>query len=136
MCTQIPDMLDIGGLTYSIEPLPTWPRHSVDQALNTGPDMPSEGFITTSCVRGVQCYWEIKNNELYLTKMEGMYRLRNEAAVFAGWFNGLILTREIERTAIQVESGLVKDITKQPNDFSLDDVPKFLRRQLKDHTLT
>lgn len=136
MCIQIPDTLDIGGFTYSIEPLPTWPRNSVDVVRNSTSDMPSERSITTAFVRGVQCYWEIKNNELYLTKMEGMYRLRNEAAVFAGWFNGLILTREIERIAIQVESGLVKDITKQPNNFSLDDVPKFLRRQLNGHTLT
>ena len=47
-------------------------------------------ILSTACWRGYNGSWSIRRGKLYLTKLEGRYRLEGEEALFADWFTGAL----------------------------------------------
>ncbi len=45
-------------------------------------------ILSTACWRGYIGSWSIRRGKLFLTKLEGRYRLEGKEAIFAEWFTG------------------------------------------------
>ncbi|MBT4361925.1 MAG: hypothetical protein HOD11_13255 [Candidatus Marinimicrobia bacterium] len=48
----------------------------------------TEIIFSTACWREYIGSWSIRRGKLYLTKLEGRYRLDGKEAIFADWFTG------------------------------------------------
>lgn len=48
----------------------------------------TEIIFSTACWREYIGYWSIRRGKLYLTKLEGRFRLDGKEAIFADWFTG------------------------------------------------
>lgn len=44
--------------------------------------------LSTACWRGYIGSWSIRRGKLYLTRLEGSFRLEGKDAIFADWFSG------------------------------------------------
>jgi hypothetical protein len=51
-------------------------------------DSKTEIIFSTACWREYVGSWSIRRGKLYLTKLEGRYRLEGKEAIFADWFTG------------------------------------------------
>ncbi len=49
---------------------------------------PSGMIFSTACWREYIGSWSIRRGKLYLTKLEGRFRLEGQEAIFADWFTG------------------------------------------------
>ncbi len=47
-------------------------------------------IFSTACWRGYIGSWSIRRGKLYLTRLEGRYRLEGKEALFADWFTGAL----------------------------------------------
>jgi len=84
MCDQMPDKLIINGNSISIAPLP------IKESENVIYTPVSTMTFSTAHQRGYVAFWEIIDQKLYLTKIEGCYQLKFDKPLFADWVTGQI----------------------------------------------
>ena len=53
-------------------------------------DSQTEIIFSTACWREYIGSWSIRRGKLYLTKLEGRFRLEGKEAIFADWFTGTL----------------------------------------------
>jgi len=104
MCSQLPDELILMGRKVLIEPLPIMENEAI--ASDPEKAMP----ITTGHIRGYVAYWELIDNQLYLNRLKGSYRIESNKPVFADWISAIIspaVGTYGEHFEINVENGQV-----------------------------
>lgn len=99
--TQVPDYLIYEGDTVPIKSSPL--QSYIDKYPNLYPIFEQFEIKTTNCFRGYIAYWELKNDSLFLIKIQGdtseiplsfiFDKERKQEKIFADWFDGSILAQ-------------------------------------------
>lgn len=109
MCIELPDELILDGQNFFITPLPI--VENEDIISTPAQAMPA----TTAHVRGYVAHWEVLDQKLYLTQIEGSYQLKRNELIFADWVSGFLRPAAGsygENFEISVENGKVTDLKR------------------------
>ncbi|MCQ2093255.1 MAG: hypothetical protein MJY85_11325 [Fibrobacter sp.] len=95
MTAQIHERLILNGKSMTMACSPAIPK-KVDVVTLSNNELRAEiaarkvsSFVESSaCWRGYIGTWEIKDNMLFLNKLEGRYKLISPTPIFASWFTG------------------------------------------------
>jgi len=96
MTAQIPELLILDGEEVSMAFCPNFPiNHPRILPADTSsipPELELKGMIVngTACWRGYQGTWEIRNNQLYLLSLFGMWQISAGEPLKAEWFSGVL----------------------------------------------
>ncbi len=95
MTAQVHEKIRYQGKRMRLASCPHFPedhqriRHSSEKEVdNLAKDNKTEIIFSTACWREYIGSWSIRRGKLYLTKLEGRFRLEGNDALFADWFTG------------------------------------------------
>ena len=95
MTAQVHEKIRYQGKRMRLASCPHFPedhpriRHSSEKEVdNLAKDNKTEIIFSTACWREYIGSWSIRQGKLYLTKIEGCFRLEGKDALFADWFTG------------------------------------------------
>ncbi len=69
-------------------------------------------YLSTACWRNYIATWEIRNNQLMLVRLEGIYKFADEKPLVADWFTGEFELPQGELIDCNVELGFQLKHTK------------------------
>jgi hypothetical protein len=97
MTAQIHEKIRYQGKRMRLASTPHFPEDhprihlsSEQEVEELATDSKTEIMFSTACWRGYIGSWSIRRGKLYLTKLEGRYRLEGKDAIFADWFTGAL----------------------------------------------
>ena len=95
MTAQIHEKIRYQGKRMRLASCPHFPEDhprisevSEEEIEKLAMDNRTEIIFSTACWREYIGSWSIRRGKLYLTKLEGRYRLDGKEAIFADWFTG------------------------------------------------
>jgi hypothetical protein len=97
MTAQVHEKIRYQGKRMGLASCPSFPgdhpriiKSSEDEIEELVKEMKTGIIFSTACWRGYIGSWSIRRGKLYLTKLEGRYRLEGKEAIFADWFTGAL----------------------------------------------
>ena len=92
MTAQVLEKIRYQGKRMGLASTPPFPMDHPRIKIHTDEEFRVGVFDTmigsTACWRGYIGSWSIRRGNLYLTKLEGRFRLEGKEAIFADWFSG------------------------------------------------
>lgn len=115
MTAQVREQLIYQGEEYSIDSCPSIPHNDPRVKQLSGADFIDEQgiFLSTACWRQYIATWEIKDDRLYLCKVEGVYQLVDDTPIFADWFSGEICVPQGELINCNIEADFLLEYEKE-----------------------
>ncbi len=142
MTAQIHERLIFEGQPASMTAFPNIPVGHERIHINSDEEarQSTAPVFSTACWRGYVGSWEIKEGRLYLTAIEGRFKLLGDEALWADWFSGTLVVPRgkmlqyvhmgfesvyEEQLLIRVEKGLVSEVTRVNNCNGIEGKPPF-----------
>lgn len=86
MSQQVKEYIIHNGRRHSMLTIPPLPQNHPGITINPEYDIE----FSSSCLRGYQGTWEIKNHCLYLVELKRKLKLVEDMPIFADWFSGVL----------------------------------------------
>lgn len=141
MTAQIHERIILHGEETTMVFCPLLPEHDPRIVELADDEIDGDSIIfSTACWRQYVGTWEIKDNKLYLSRLDGRFKLTSNTPIFANWFTGTlkipqgeireyvhmgyesVYEREVQ---IVIEKGIVLDSKTIHNRIEEADKPIF-----------
>ena len=142
MTAQIHEKLIFEGKLVSMTAFPNIPVGHERIHINSDEEarQSTAPVFSTACWRGYVGSWKIKAGRLYLTAIEGRFKLLGDEPLLADWFSGTLVVPQgkmlqyvhmgfesiyEEQVLISVEKGIVSEVTRVDIRNGIEGEPPF-----------